>query len=100
MLFHHSNWRLPRGLDRSLSRVLTTPRMHGIHHTARETSTNANWSSGLSLWDHLHGTYRSDPSVEAGPIGVPGYRDPRETRLIPSLRLPFVQQRNAWTTHA
>lgn len=35
--FHHSNWRLPIGLERILNLVIVTPRMHGIHHSIVET---------------------------------------------------------------
>ena len=35
ILFHHSNWALPRRWDRRLALLLTTPRMHGIHHSTR-----------------------------------------------------------------
>ena len=33
IFFHHSNWRLPYGIERWLCRLLVTPRMHGIHHS-------------------------------------------------------------------
>jgi sterol desaturase/sphingolipid hydroxylase (fatty acid hydroxylase superfamily) len=32
-LFHHSNIRLPIGLERVVNKILVTPRMHGIHHS-------------------------------------------------------------------
>ncbi len=96
IVFHHSNIRLPPRLERGLARVLTTPRMHGIHHSAVHDQTDSNWSSGLSLWDHLHRTFRLDVPQGQVRIGVPAYRDPAELRLGPSLRLPFRQQRDAW----
>ncbi len=96
IVFHHSNIRLPPRLERGLARVLTTPRMHGIHHSAVHDQTDSNWSSGLSLWDHLHRTFRLDVPQGQLRIGVPGYRDPAELRLGPSLALPFARQRDAW----
>lgn len=96
VLFHHSNLRLPAGFERLLSRFVTTPRMHGIHHSSVRDETNANWSSGFAFWDHLHGTFRLDVPQEAIAIGVPGYRDPREQGVASSLRLPFIHQRDAW----
>jgi len=96
VLFHHSNLRLPLSLERRLARVMTTPRMHGIHHMAARDATNSNWSSGLAIWDHLHGSFRLDVPQERIAIGVPAYRDPADTRLGESLRLPFVRQRDAW----
>lgn len=96
ILFHHSNLRLPPRLERRLAWMLTTPRMHGIHHSTVRDETDSNWSSGLSLWDHLHGTFRLDVQQARVRIGVPAYRDPAEIRLRPSLALPFVRQRDAW----
>lgn len=95
VLFHHSNVRLPAVLERRLAGVLTTPRMHGIHHTAIEERTDSNWSSGLSLWDHLHGTFSLD-TPQSEDIGVPAYRDAAETTVAHSLMLPFGAQRDAW----
>ena len=94
VLFHHSNLRLPARAERGLARVLTTPRMHGLHHTADHGQTDSNWSSGLSLWDHLHGTFRFEAPRAA--IGVAAYRTPAEASFTNALRLPFVRQRDAW----
>jgi hypothetical protein len=81
VLFHHSNLRLPERMERILALALTTPRMHGIHHSTVREETDPNWSSGFSFWDRLHGTFRNDvPQAEIA-IGVPGYPDPAEIRL-------------------
>lgn len=100
VVFHHSNLRLPLGLERRLVYALTTPRLHGIHHSAAQDETNANWSSGLSFWDRLHGTIRTDVSQDAVTIGVPAYRDSAELALRPSLKFPFVHQRPVWQGQA
>ena len=47
ILFHHSNVELPLAVERRLSRVFVTPRMHGIHHSIVHDETDSNWSSGL-----------------------------------------------------
>jgi sterol desaturase/sphingolipid hydroxylase (fatty acid hydroxylase superfamily) len=96
VLFHHSDLRLPAALERRLARLVTTPAMHAIHHTAAREETDSNWSSGLSVWDHLHGTFRSHAEQPALPIGVPAYRSTREVGLLRSLALPFSRQRDAW----
>jgi sterol desaturase/sphingolipid hydroxylase (fatty acid hydroxylase superfamily) len=70
VLFHHSNVRLsPRG-ERVLGTVLVTPRMHGIHHSREADEMASNWSSGLSVWDRLHGTLRMDVPQDDIVIGV------------------------------
>lgn len=96
VLFHHANLRFPARAEQWLARMITTPRMHGIHHSAVRGETDSNWSSGLSWWDHLHGTFCLDIPQAAITIGVPGYRDVRELRVGPSLALPFRPQRDAW----
>ena len=96
ILFHHSNVRLPAGLERVLVRLLVTPRMHGIHHSDYENETNSNWSSLLSAWDWLHGTLLLSVPQREVAIGVPGYGDPRQVTLGRSLALPFRKQREDW----
>lgn len=96
VLFHHSNVRLPIQFERNLVRFIVTPRMHGIHHSTVQEETASNWSSGLTIWDRLHGTLRLDVPQDAITIGVPAYRDPNELGLTNLLSMPFVQQRPAW----
>ena len=98
ILFHHSNLALPERLERLLAHLVTTPRMHGIHHGAVEDETDSNWSSGLALWDHLHGTFRLDVAQSDITIGVPAYRDPNETGLAASIAMPFGHERDAWAS--
>ena len=96
ILFHHSNVRLPIALERRLVRVLVTPRMHGIHHSTVRGETDANWSSGFTLWDRLHGTLRLDVPQEEITIGVPAYQAPEDVALARILALPLVPQRPSW----
>ncbi len=95
-LFHHSNVRLPIALERRLVRVVVTPRMHGIHHSTVRGETDANWSSGLTLWDRLHGTLHLDVPQAEITIGVPGYQAPADVGLPRILALPLVHQRPSW----
>lgn len=96
ILFHHSNAHLPPRWERWLSRLVVTPRMHGIHHSIIQDETDSNWSSGLTIWDWLHGTLRLDIPQEQIVIGVAAYRDPREVTLPKVLKLPLGRQRDAW----
>jgi sterol desaturase/sphingolipid hydroxylase (fatty acid hydroxylase superfamily) len=96
VLFHHSNARLPIDWERRLARFVVTPRMHGIHHSIVEEETNSNWSSGLTIWDRLHGTLRLDVAQAEIEIGVPAFRDPDEVTLPHLLEMPFVEQRPTW----
>ena len=95
VVFHHSNLRLPLGLERLLSRIVVTPRLHGIHHSQVQDETDSNWASVLTLWDRLHGTLRTDVPQGAIAIGLPGY--PREMGTGELLALPFGRQPDAWS---
>jgi sterol desaturase/sphingolipid hydroxylase (fatty acid hydroxylase superfamily) len=90
VLFHHSNLRLPQHVERVLGAFVVTPRMHGIHHSDKETVRNANWSSGLTIWDWLHGTLRTDVPQDAITIGVEGYEAPGDVTLPRILEMPFT----------
>lgn len=96
ILFHHSNLRLPAGTERKLVRLITTPRLHGIHHSSVREEADSNWSSGLSLWDWLHGTIRVDVPQDSLTIGVPAYSGAQGMKIEPSLRMPFQPQRDDW----
>jgi len=89
ILFHHSNVALPLGVERRLSRVIVTPRMHGIHHSALRGETESNWSSGLSLWDRLHRTLKLNVAQTEITIGVPGFESVDDVDLTRMLILPF-----------
>src|SRR5882672_7855453 len=83
-------------VERKLNRIFVTPRMHGIHHSIVKDETNSNWSSGLTIWDRLHGTLRLNVPQNEIQIGVPAYREPREVNLLDVLNMPFVEQRPTW----
>lgn len=89
ILFHHSNLRLPGRWDERLSRMLTTPRMHGIHHSRVAAERDSNWSSGLSIWDHLHGTFRDDVRQQEIEIGLDDAEAENDVSLLPALEAPF-----------
>jgi len=88
VLFHHSNLRLPRGFERRLGWWVMTPRLHGLHHSADKREADSNWSSGLTLWDRLHGTWAPDP-VQPGELGVADLRRPEQLGFARLMRMPF-----------
>ncbi len=89
VLFHHSNVRLPLSVERWVARIITTPRLHGIHHSVVREEQDSNWSSGLTLWDRLHGTYRANVHQDDIDIGMPFYRDPEDVTLLRSMEMPL-----------
>ena len=96
ILFHHSNVDLPIELEHWLSRIIVTPRLHGIHHSIIRDETDSNWSSGLTLWDWLHGTLKLNVPQQAITIGVPAYRQSRDVSLPKLIAMPFVAQPPSW----
>lgn len=93
VLFHHSNVRLPPGAERVVSRFVVTPRIHGIHHSTAPDEMNANWSSGLMVWDLLHRTAARGIPPHDVTIGVPGYQDAADVTVGRMLWLPFTRLR-------
>ena len=91
VVFHHSNARLPAEFERRLNYFVVTPRMHGIHHSVVRAETDSNWSSGLTLWDRLHGTLRLDVPQDSITIGSPDRRDPAPLSLAELIPLPFEE---------
>jgi sterol desaturase/sphingolipid hydroxylase (fatty acid hydroxylase superfamily) len=89
ILFHHSNVRLSLLSERILARLVVTPRLHGIHHSIVPEEVNSNWSSGLTIWDWLHSTLRTEPPQAALTLGVPGFLGPFEPSAVKTLTLPF-----------
>jgi sterol desaturase/sphingolipid hydroxylase (fatty acid hydroxylase superfamily) len=92
--FHHSNIALSPSLERKLVRFFVTPRMHGIHHSVVPEEANSNWSSGLSVWDRIHGTMRLNIPQSQLTIGLPFQR--HSLGLLKALELPVVLQEE-WT---
>jgi sterol desaturase/sphingolipid hydroxylase (fatty acid hydroxylase superfamily) len=96
ILFHHSNVELSIELERWLSRIIVTPRLHGIHHSIIRDETDSNWSSGLTLWDWLHGTLKLNVPQQAITIGVPAYRQSEQVSLPKIIAMPFKSQPPSW----
>ena len=69
-LFHHSNLRLPAGLERALSRVIITPSIHWVHHHAVRADTDSNYGTLFSFWDPLFGSRSRTARTPGMAIGV------------------------------
>jgi sterol desaturase/sphingolipid hydroxylase (fatty acid hydroxylase superfamily) len=93
--FHHSNWRLPFGVERLLAQVLVTPRAHGIHHSVVCEQTQSNFGVVLMLWDALHCTRRLNVPQQSVTIGVPAYPHAATQTVAHLLALPLAPL-DAW----
>jgi len=91
-MFNHSNIRIPVVADSLLRLFVVTPDMHRVHHSIDGDESNRNFGFSLPWWDHLFGTYRSQPRMghQGMTIGISAFRDPRQcVALNGMLSLPF-----------
>ena len=88
-IFHHSNLRLPRGLEGLLGRVIITPEIHWVHHRAVRRDTDSNYGTILSIWDPLFGSRSPTPRRTDMKIGV----ERRVEQSLPRLLVrPFLSE--------
>lgn len=92
IFFHHSNVRLPKDFEEKLEKFIVTPRLHGIHHSENQSQMDSNWSSGLSIWDKIHGTFQNEIEENTFRIGVEGLENPKSASLSKMLIEPFILQ--------
>lgn len=57
----HSNIRLP--FSATIEKILVTPRIHFVHHSADIRFTNSNYGFIFSFWDRLFGSYTNPEHV-------------------------------------
>lgn len=89
--FHHANVRLPPRIERRLCRWVMTPRLHGRHHDPRHDVRSCNWSSGLALWDRIHGTFRMEERGD-GAVGVEEASRPHDVTIAKLFVMPFQRK--------
>jgi sterol desaturase/sphingolipid hydroxylase (fatty acid hydroxylase superfamily) len=88
-IFHHSNLRLPAGLERRLARVVITPSIHWVHHHRTRRDTDSNYGTVFSFWDGLFGSRSPTRRTPAMTIGVEGQP---ERPFLSLLARPFARR--------
>ena len=90
-VFNHANIALPRPTDRLMRRLIVTPDMHRIHHSADIGESNCNFANLFSFWDRLFSTYRREPLLGQVrmALGLAGMRAAADATLWKLLALPF-----------
>jgi sterol desaturase/sphingolipid hydroxylase (fatty acid hydroxylase superfamily) len=90
-MFNHGNIAIPARLEAVLRRLIVTPDMHRIHHSALPEETHSNFGFNLPWWDHVFGTYVDQPRDGhlAMQLGLPMFREPRWMRLDRLLIQPW-----------
>lgn len=89
ILFHHSNMRIPGRVDRGLRWLIVTPWMHYVHHSRWQPETDSNYSSLLSVWDRLFGSFRLREKPQEIPLGLDRWNENEWRRLKGMLFAPF-----------
>lgn len=89
--FHHANIALPERMDRWLRTLIVTPAMHKVHHSRIQVETDSNYTSLLSVWDRLFGSFRLRPDLAAIEIGLDDWSDPPNQTVTGLLITPFSQ---------
>ncbi len=92
--FHHANVALPERFDRLLRTLLVTPAMHKVHHSRIRLETDSNYTSLLSLWDRVFGSFRLQPALSAIQIGLDGWSESGHQTLPGMLATPLRNHPN------
>jgi len=90
-LFNHSNLRVHPRVEPLLRWIVVTPDMHRVHHSVFHDETDSNYGFNFPVWDRLFRTYRREPRDGHGAmhLGLPQFRDLRESKLVRLLTQPF-----------
>jgi sterol desaturase/sphingolipid hydroxylase (fatty acid hydroxylase superfamily) len=91
--FHHANISIGRP-DRWLRWLIVTPYMHKVHHSDWRPETDSNYSTVLSVWDGLFGSFRvrSDPKTIV--FGLKEYTDSEWQGWWGMWKTPFSDPKN------
>jgi sterol desaturase/sphingolipid hydroxylase (fatty acid hydroxylase superfamily) len=87
--FHHADISLGRA-DRWLRWLVVTPDMHKVHHSNWRPETNSNYSTVLSVWDRLAGSFRLRTDLGTLKFGLSEFTDPRWQHWRGMWLTPFV----------
>ncbi len=94
VIYSHSQLLLPQGIERLVSAIFITPRLHHIHHSAHRPETDSNYGNIFTIWDKLFGTFRED-TCAGGPVAQFGLEDVSATTacdLDAQLMRPFAMR--------
>lgn len=87
--FHHADISIGR-LDPLLSWLIVTPNMHKVHHSDWRPETDSNYSTVLSIWDRLFGSFRMRPNLETLVFGLKDFTAPTWQGIWGMAKTPFV----------
>lgn len=91
--FHHANISLGKW-DRPLRLLIVTPDMHKMHHSDHQPETDSNYSTILSVWDRIAGTFTMRKDLGSLVFGLREFRDPAWQKWPGLWKTPFVPVEN------
>ncbi len=91
--FHHANIGLPEWLDRGLRCLIPTPAMHKVHHSRSAPETDSNYSSLLSVWDRIFGSFRLRENPHEIRFGLDDWDAPEHQKISGLLKTPLANPR-------
>lgn len=90
--FHHCNLGIPFRIQDRIENITVSPRMHRCHHSLHRDCFDTNFSTLLSLWDRVFGSYHwARESSELAEIGLRRPRGQETMKLKPFLMTPFAE---------
>jgi sterol desaturase/sphingolipid hydroxylase (fatty acid hydroxylase superfamily) len=87
--FHHADISLGRW-DRWFRCPIVTPYMHKVHHSDWRPETDSNFSTVLSIWDRIAGTFRMRADPRTIRFGLQELTAPQWQTLWGLWKTPFV----------
>jgi sterol desaturase/sphingolipid hydroxylase (fatty acid hydroxylase superfamily) len=89
--FHHANIQLPRLLDDVMAWFIVTPFMHKVHHSRFKPETDSNFSSLLSIWDRLFGSFVRKERCDEIRFGLDGFDSDERQTVKGMIATPFLR---------
>lgn len=91
--FHHADISIGR-CDRWLRWLIVTPYMHKVHHSDWRQETDSNYSTVLSVWDRLFGSFRMRSDAKLLVFGLNEFPEPGWQNWWGMMKTPFAQPRS------
>ena len=96
--FHHANISLPPYLDRLLRIFIVTPNMHKVHHSRYHKETDSNYTSMLSIWDRLFGSFRLSKDPSSIQFGLKYFDGDNKQSVLGMLATPVTRASSTQTS--
>jgi len=90
-IFHHSNIQLPDKVDKFIRSVIVSPNMHKVHHSRIKIETDSNYSSFLTIWDRIFGSFRLKNDYSEINFGLDNYDGEKKQSLIGLMKTPLTK---------